>query len=143
MTAFSRSTLSIYSETHPASAISAVLGLEPSALHERGDRRIGRNGREYGPYATSSWHYDLNNPVDVDDATGTCSLRALVEAISDRADALSSLRPNYTTAIRWSADVRSDQGNFEIPGDLMIALGLLGCDLYGTVYPDESPADEV
>lgn len=137
MSRFSRATLALYSNTGLASSVTEVLGLSPTGVHEKGDRRLGKNGREYSPYATSVWTYGPDQSgIDANDESGFASLKALLRDIGDRADALAALRPEYTTAIRWSGDV-SLQGNFVIDAETIVALGPLGCDFYGTAYPED------
>jgi hypothetical protein len=143
MNRWNRATLSIYSDAGLASRVSAELGLIPSSLHEKGDRRLSTSGREYSPYSASAWHFDPEpSTFDPEDVSSTSSLQALVNQVRGCADALARLRPEYRTVIRWSAEV-SFQGNFVIPSHLMIDLGLLGCEFYGSTYAGDAADGDV
>lgn len=138
MKRWNRATLSLYSDTALASRVSAELGLTPSSMHEKGDRRLSTSGREYPPYPASAWHFHADpSKFDPEDVSSVSSLHALVDEVRGCADALARLRPEYRTVIRWSAEV-SLQGNFVIPSHLMIDLGLLGCEFYGTTYAENA-----
>ena len=136
MTRLSRATLGIYSETHRADAVSAVVGLEPTSLHEKDERRMGKDGREYSPYPSSAWLLDAQ--VDVAEPGIDPSFVAvfeLLDLIESRGDALARLRPQYSTVIWWSGEV-TVQGNFVIPARELARLGALGCDLLGSLSPE-------
>ena len=134
---FSRATLSIYSDTHPASEVTAILGLTPTKTWEKDDRRFGLSGREYPAHTQSGWSYDPDDSQqDPADDSGFASLRLLVADLRDKRDAIASLRPRYQTVIRWSGDSGSTQGNFVVTADLIVDLGLLGCEFWGTLYGD-------
>ena len=137
MSSYNNASLAVYSESAPASEVTDVLGLSPATIHEKGDRRRGNDGREYAPFSTSVWIYRADESlIDPDDDSGFAALRALVAVLHDRAGALASLRLEYQTVIWWSGNV-SPQGNFVIDADLIVDLGLLGCEFYGTAYPED------
>ena len=139
MPRFSAATLSIQSDTDLASAVEAILGLAPDSIHEKGDVRTDRRGRELSPYKYSVWSYSPpKESIDPADDSGFAALRALVKDIRGCADGLAKLRPRYLTAIRWSGEV-SAQGNFVIDANLMVDLGLLGCEFWGTAHQEFDP----
>lgn len=122
-----RASLSIYSETHPASAVSAVLGLEPSLTFEKGDP-AGR-GRVR---PTSGWV--LQAPHD--DA-GDSQLEVLVRLLRGTGPALAALREHYDTQIGWSGFSDDWQAGFHFPAETLAELGALGCGLFGRVVLEE------
>ncbi len=139
---FSRATLSVFSETHRAADVGGVLGLEAELSVEKGERRTGRNGLEYRPHQQSGWHYSPDySRLDPDDDSGFAALRLLLDDLHGKADLVASLRPRYLTAIRWSGDTGSTQGNFTMSADLLVDLGALGCEFWGTVWDDMSEGD--
>lgn len=142
---FSAATLALYSDTHPAAAVSAVLGLEPSKLHESGGENRGqKTGRLYGHYTSSAWLYDVAQTTAPTD--GFTALRELLANLGDLTAlgaALATLRPHYRTVIRCSGTV-SSQGNFELEASVIADLALLGCDLYGSAhYEDDGDTDSL
>jgi hypothetical protein len=144
---FSLASLAIYSSTHPAAPLSALLGLTPAKMHEAGDEnRSRKTGRLYGHYRHSAWIYDPAGPPAAPDDDGFSGLRNLLVELGDLdrlGAALATLRPQYRTVIRWSGTV-SSQGNFEIEASLIAALARLGCDLYGTAhYEDGDDTDSL
>ena len=139
MTRISSASLSIYSDTHKASDVSAIMGLEPSTLWEKGDRRIDtKREREYKPRTQSGWHFDadssLNDPAD---DSGFAALRVLLTDLANKSAALGSLRPHYRTVIRWIGETGTTQGNFAMDADLIVAMGALGCEFWGTIIEDD------
>lgn len=148
--------LSIKSLTHPASAVTTVLGLQPTSSAERGDPvgrlRTGADGKpSMRERASSIWVLD-STEADPDDTSGFSSVRSLVAALESKREALASLQENYFIEVNWNGFSDRPQAGFLIPADLLAALGSLGCDFHGTVYlhtdepapdsldePDESP----
>jgi hypothetical protein len=142
MPRYNISSLALYSESGGHERVTEVLGLEPKRTRNKGDRKTGKDGRQYSPVRHSVWIYDPpESEVDPNDDSGFATLRALVNAVRDRADALASLRPEYRTVIWWSGEV-SPQGNFAIDADIVVGLGLLGCEFYGSVSLEEIPDEE-
>jgi hypothetical protein len=139
----SRSSLSIYSEIRTAKEMTVVLGLTPDISEEMGEpTRAALAGRTLKPqYMTNQrahWSFDADeDTADPNDQTRFASLRVLIDAIRDSAQALESLRPDCETVIWWSGYSDSVQGGFVMPADLIADLALLGCDLYGTAYIGE------
>jgi len=144
MTRMSIASLGIYSATHRAEDVTAILGLEPTKMHERGDIRVGKTRRKFAPYRTSAWVFDAGKDKtnDPNDDSGFAAVTVLLDAIGDRGDALAQLRPHYTTAIRWTGEV-SPQGNFVIDGELMTRLGRLGCHFYGSAFNEDGVGNNV
>ena len=136
------STLALYSETGAPEKVTDVLGLEPHETRNKGDRRTGRNGRKYSPVPHSVWLFHApESDAFPDDDSGFSTLRALVDAVGDRADALATLRPEYRTVIWWRGEV-SSQGNFAMDSDIISGLGLLGCEFYGSVLLEEDSDEQ-
>ncbi|HEY4153164.1 MAG TPA: hypothetical protein VGM38_07555 [Pseudolysinimonas sp.] len=135
-----RSTLAVYSQLRTAAEMTAVLDLEPHESNEVGEpTRAALAGRDLKPeamaYQRAHWSFTADESlVDPEDETGFSSLRVLLDVFRDRANAISSLRPDCETVIWWSGDSDSSQGGFVIPADLLADIALLGCDLYGTAY---------
>lgn len=142
MPRYNTSSLALYSETGGPEKVTEVLDLRPHLTRVKGDRKTGRDGRQYSPVRHSVWIYDAPKfDAYPDDDSGFSTLRALVDAVRDRADALASLRPEYRTVIWWSGEV-SPQGNFAMDADIVVGLGLLGCEFYGSVSLEEIPHEE-
>lgn len=135
---FSAATLAVYSDTHPAAAVSAVLGIEPARMFEIGDEnRSPKTGRLYGFRKHSAWLYSSADAHE--GADGFTALRELLANLGDLAAlgaALATLRPHYRTVVRWSGTV-SAQGNFELEASVIADLAQLGCDLYGTAHHED------
>lgn len=137
MPRYNTSSLALYSETGLPEKVTEVLGLQPHLTRNKGDRRTGKNGRQYSPATHSVWLYEApESDAFPDDDSGFSTLRALIDAVKDRADALASLRPEYQTVIWWRGEV-SSQGNFAMDADIVVGLGLLGCEFYGSVWLEE------
>jgi hypothetical protein len=141
MIVHSRSSLSIYSEIRTAAEMTAVLGIHPSDSNEIGEPTKaafpGRNAAN-ATYQRAHWTLGADeSAVDLQDTTGFASLRVLIAAIRDSAQALKSLRPDCETIIWWSGYSDSVQGGFVMPADLIADIALLGCDLYGTAYLED------
>lgn len=136
--------MSLYSDTHPAAAVSAVLGLEPTKLHEIGDEnRSPKTGRLYGHYKNSAWNYDI--PSQTPPTDGFTALRELLANLGDLTAlgaALATLRPHYRTVIRWTGTV-SPQGNFVLEASVIADLAALGCDLYGSAHYEDDDTDSL
>lgn len=142
MPRWNRSSLALYSEFGGYERVTEVLGLQPTRTRNKGDRKTGKDGRQYRPSPESVWIYEPSEAdVDPHDESGFSTLRALVNSVRDRADALASLRPEYRTVIWWSGEV-SPQGNFAMDADIVIGLGLLGCEFYGSVSLEEIADEE-
>ena len=123
-----RASLSIFSATHPASAVSAALGLKPTQVYERGDR-FGRGLTR----PTSGWI--LHAPEDPDSDT---QLDVLVRMLRGRAPALATLREHYDTQIGYTGFSDSENGSFALSAETISALAELGCGLLGTVILEPS-----
>ncbi len=133
-----KASLSIKSLTRRASDVTAVLGLTPTAIAERGDPvgklRTGADGKPSMRERSSSiWVLDAADS-QTDDGTGLSSVHYLADALEAKREALATLRGDYFIEIRWSGFSDSQQGGFLIPAELMATLGSLGCDFHGTVY---------
>lgn len=142
-----KASLSIKSLTHRAAEVTGVLGIEPTAIAERGDPvgrlRTGADGKPSMRERTHSiWALDAPD-ADPDDGTGLSGVYSLVSTLEERRDALASLREDYFIEIRWSGFSDRPQGGFLIPSELLAALGALGCDFHGTVYLQAAPAEAV
>lgn len=109
----------------------------PTKTHEIGDaNQSAKTARIYGHFKHSAWVLDVETPPTSPEDDGFTALRALLEQLPDIGGALAELRPRYRTVIRWSGTV-SGQGNFAMEAELIAALAALGCDLYGTAYPED------
>jgi hypothetical protein len=141
--------LSVKSLTHPASAVTTILGIQPTSSAERGDPvgrlRTGADGKPSMRERTNSiWVLD-SIEADPNDTSGFSSVRALVETLESKREALEGLRENYFIEVRWNGFSDRPQAGFLIPSELLAALGSLGCDFHGTVYLHadlDSPTDE-
>jgi len=147
MIAQSLASLSIQSESEPASALTLILGIEPHKSHEIGDLTwSGRNpGRSDAPAHRdfSSWTYDVTREqTPTDDETGLRSVRELIRVFDPVAETLRGLRPRYDYRIWWSGFSDSWQGGFVIEKDLFAGLARLDADIYGTAYLDAGDDDE-
>jgi hypothetical protein len=137
--------LTIYSETQSASAITVALQLTPTFLGEVGEPRaplrIGSGGSPAKQFFYKSATWDLTIDADEarpfardDDTAGFASLQLLVDRLARKAEALQALRTDYRTIISWYGTSGSHQGGFILPAPLLLALGQLGCDVYGNIY---------
>lgn len=141
-----RASLCIYSDSMTTAEITAVMGIEPTEAHEKGDpTRAGLAGRPLKPkylaYQQTYWCLDMpEDDFDPEDSTGFAHLAVLVERLRGKESALTSLRPACETIIWWSGDSDSTQGGFVLTAELTAQLAALGCDLYGTTYLDD-PSD--
>jgi hypothetical protein len=135
--------LALYSETHSAVAVTEALGLVPETSGEIGDAkhpvRIGADGQPVRQffYKEATWIYKVPEEVDPNDQSGFSSVRRLVDLFREKSKVLAELRENYRTVIWWAGFSNSSQGGFVIDADLLVSLGELGCDLFGTVYIDD------
>ena len=118
-----KASLAIFSETHPSSAVSAALGLEPTRVYERGDR-YGRGLSR----PTSGWILDA--PPDPHSET---QLDVLVGMLRGRAPALAQLREHYDMQISYTGFSDSENGSFAFSPETIAGLATLGCGLTGTV----------
>ena len=117
----------IHSDTLSHSDITAALGLEPTWTAD-------------GEHVT--WVLDQpGEDEQYDDATGSLCLEKLVARLEGLAQNLAQLREACDTTIRWFGTSNSEQGGFELPAQLVAGLGVLGCDLVGTVYFDGVPLE--
>lgn len=140
---FSRATLRVFSDTHPASAVSGILRLTPTEMHEKGDPRVRRDGRTREPYPMSMWHLDADISLnDPDDESGYAAVRVLLDAIGDRATEFAALSPHYRPSILWTGDTGKGRDGFSIPPDVMAGIGRLGCRFDGTVLNFDDDDDE-
>lgn len=133
-----KASLSIKSVTHPAAEVTAILGLTPTIIAERGDPvgklRTGADGKPSMRERTSSiWVLD-GQASDPDDRSGFSSVQALVDLLAPKAAQLELLRTNYFVEIAWSGYSDRPQAAFLLPAELLAALGALGCDFHGTVF---------
>jgi Domain of unknown function (DUF4279) len=140
--------LLIYSETQLAAAVSDVLGVQPTSIHEKGDRippqqLVINAAGSATRFRESVWCYTVRvEAVQWDrDPTGTASLRALLDVFGSKVRELESLRAHYETHISWSGHSTSELGGFVIEPELLRALGELGCRFFGDIY--RMPADRV
>jgi len=136
----SSASLAIYSDTHTAAEVTALLGVEPTGGGEIGDaKHPPRLDRERQParqffYKQSTWLFDVPDGADSDDESGFASVRRLLDIFGPKSEVLGELRRNYRTIIWWAGFSDSSQGGFVMPAELLSDLGELGCDLFGTVY---------
>jgi hypothetical protein len=133
-----RASLSIKSVTHPAAEVTAILGLTPTIIAERGDPvgklRTGADGKPSMRERTSSI-WVLDGPAsDPDDGSGFSSVQALVEVLTGKEAQLERLRAHYFVEIAWSGFSDRPQAGFLLPAELLAALGALGCDFHGTLF---------
>jgi heme-degrading monooxygenase HmoA len=141
-----KASLRLFSETHRAEDVTAVLGPEPTKTAERGDRKASARRDASGAlitpllHRTSLWQLDAPDvPEGVEEASGHAfeSVERLVELVRDRAGQLAKLREHYDIDIVYGAFSDSWQGGFVIPAPLLVDLGALGADLLGSVYLEE------
>lgn len=142
-----RASLVVHSDVYTVAQISEMLGREPDRAGDVGDLTpAGRAGRDLAPerlrYQRTFWTIDERDAGEGADQTGFASLRRLVEDLVPRADALVRLRRGGETVLRCSGDSDSTQGGFVLESDLIAALNLIGCDVYGTAYLAEPGAGE-
>ena len=132
-----RASLSLFSETHPASAVTAVLGLTPTLTYEKGDATVRGRVRK-----TSGWILDAPPADDpADDSNSYSRLESLARMLRGKAPALARLREDYDTYIGYGGFSDSDQGGFYFPAETMAELGALGCTWMGEVYLEEPDDD--
>jgi heme-degrading monooxygenase HmoA len=143
-----KASLRLFSETHRAADVTAVLGLEPTRSAERGDPK-GRARRDASGalvphlvHRTSLWQLDapempeMLQKVEGAEEPGGHAFEAverLVELLRGRATQLAQLRENYEMDIVYGGFSDSWQGGFVVPAPLLVELGELGCDLLGSV----------
>lgn len=125
----SKASLSIFSETHRAADVSAVLGLEPTSLAEKGAPK------RRGNFVHKQSVWTLDSPRDPD------SLELLVQMLRGKGPGLAALRENYEAQITFSAFSDSEQGGLVLSAPLLAGLAELGCDILATTYL-EQPEDE-
>ena len=117
----------IHSHTLSHSEITAALGLDPTWTAD-------------GEHVT----WVLEQPgedAQYVDGTGSLCLEKLVARLEGLAQNLAQLRETCDTTIWWHGSSNSEQGGFELHAQLVAGLGLLGCDLVGTVYFDGVPLE--
>jgi hypothetical protein len=139
--------LGIWSEHRSAREIAEVMGLAPTASHERGDpSRASRSGtlRTGRSAVETQARWSLNgdpNVANPGDETGFRTLRQLLGRISDKGAAIAELKSNCDLSITWSRYSDSWQGGFVLDEDLLADLARLGIPIWGTTYLDDD-ADE-
>jgi len=141
-----RATLDIQSTTHSAAAVTTLLGLEPTLMAERGERRFhtgtGVQGAdrshsrrlERRSLATSLWSY-ATTPTDAESSVDPLeSLIELVAVFREKTAGLEALRVNYTTRLWCTGFSNTSRGGFIMASELMGDIGALGCDFFCTVH---------
>lgn len=138
-----RASLSVHSDTYTVAQISHMLGIEPESAGDVGDLtpsgRAGRNMKpQYLTYQRTFWSLHEESPeAEGEDETGFSALRKLVERLLPVKDRLAELREGGETVIWWSGDSDCTQGGFVLEPDLLDALSVLGCHIYGTAFLSE------
>lgn len=130
--------LSFHGETRSAADVTAALGIEPTATHERGEPRrtvSGRPSKFGGDYPTAHWSYAVKSPHAGE--SGTSSLRELLRLFRGKAPTIDRLRQDFDVRLWWSGMSDSSQGGFVFDVELIRDLAALGCDFYGTVFASE------
>lgn len=128
MIAFSRAQFNGYSETRSSAELTALLGVEPSEQHERGDL-MAPDDPPFGSFDLAIWNlYPPKSDLDAD-PTGVAVLRWVLERLAGKGDILRTLQPDYEFDLSWwgqSADWRTD---VSLPSDLLQQIAALGVDL--------------
>jgi heme-degrading monooxygenase HmoA len=130
-----RATLSVTSSTHPASAVSQILGMEPDRMREVGEPRGSS-----GAFPHSVWS------VEGRDRSGGgfdshARLDDLAARLHGKHSEIDRLREHYDVRVVYSGFSDSTQGGFVFPASTMAVLGALGCDISGTAYLAEDDPD--
>lgn len=121
-----------------AARVSAVLGVMPTELGERGDARYSsrtkpfKNGRTR---TTSLWVLEVAAGEESDiPFTSMSRLLDMVEAIAERLD---GLRSDYDITLDWFGDSRGSQASLSIPSKLLQRMAALDLDLSLEVISSE------
>ena len=142
-----KASLSIKSLTHTAAAVTAVLGLEPTATAELGDPvgrvRTGWDGKPSMRERTHSiWVLDSPEMLSAEESDFS-SVHGLIEALQAKRTALDKLREHYFIEIAWNGYSDRMQAGFLIPADLLAAMGALGIDFHGQVFFRQTGSGDV
>ncbi|PTT16127.1 hypothetical protein DBR36_13520 [Microbacterium sp. HMWF026] len=144
-----RATFTVRSPTRTVSAISSMLGIEPTNSGDIGELTpAGRSGRDVAPqsrrYAEKYWSLStVEHSPGASEETGFSALRALLAVLRPHSQQVSELREDGETRIWWSGDSDSEQGGFVLQIDMIESLAELGCDVYGTAYLDDGEGADV
>ncbi|KRC58668.1 hypothetical protein ASE14_19195 [Agromyces sp. Root81] len=127
MIRWNRASLAIHSTRLNRDEITRRLGIEPSAERQRRSSAL-----------RAVWTLDLtDDPRESGDHTGMGSLRRLVDVLAPNREALHHLRDDCELRIWWSGDSDSTQGGFVMPADLLVSLGQLDIDVFGTAFLED------
>jgi hypothetical protein len=139
-----QASLTVYSDVRSAADVTTELQMAPTYIGEIGEphgpQRFEADGTAATQffYKSATWNLTISadearDSAADDDTAGFASLQVLVDRLSDRKSVLASLRAaDYRTIISWYGTSGSRQGGFVMPASLMLSLGELGCDLYGS-----------
>ena len=124
----------------PAS-VEALLGLSPTTVGIKGQKRKGKQGREYAPHETNIWVHRHNA------ADSTCfedRLRALFSLLGSRRTALKTLctTPGIEGDISLGFSSGNGQGGDTISPHVLSLIADTGLSLSLDLYPPSVDEDE-
>lgn len=126
-----------------AAAVSAALGMEPTASHEAGEPHpsptLAARGRRTDQ---SFWEFEEpETSKSDDDLHGMASLDRLAELFEPKGEILAALEKDYWIRVWIYSDSDSYQGGFVIASETMRRLGKLNADFFGTVILNADDED--
>ena len=128
MIAFSRAQFNGYSETRSSAELTALVGVEPSEQHERGDL-MEPDDPSFGAYEEAIWNlYPPTSALDAD-PTGVAVLRWVVDRLAGKGDILRTLQPDYEFDLSWWGQSADWKTGVSVPADLLQQIAALGVDL--------------
>lgn len=127
----------VVQSTHTApSAISDILGIEPTETIRKGTRLQSGRVQQF-----NLWSFDsglIENTLH--DETGTLSLKWLLDKCESANGRVTMLPDDCEARIWWSVYSDSTQGGFVLPASLAGQISALGVNTYVSVYADVEEA---
>ena len=122
-------------------SVEALIGLSPTTVGLKGQKRKGKQGREYAPYETNIWVYSH------DGADNSCfedRLRALFSLLGSRRTALKTLctTPGTEGEVFLGFGSGCGQGGDTISAEVLALMADTGLSLSLDLYPPSVDEDE-
>jgi hypothetical protein len=128
-----RAEVHISSDTHPAHALSARLGLTPDEVREKGEPAVPSDPN-FGTNSTSLWI--IRAPAEVrDDPSGYGALKWIVNHFEGKGQILAHLAGDYEVSLEWWGWTDHWENRVRIPADLMSRVASLSCEFVLTFNP--------
>ena len=114
--------------------VERLTGLSPTTVGLKGEKRRGKQGREYAPYETNIWVYSLRAP---NDACFEDQLHALFASLGPRRTALKALcsMPGIEGEIFLGFSSGNGQGGDTISPNILALIADTGLSLSLDLYP--------